>query len=97
MSERGESQENIEKEMEDLENSSPWDKERFTSYLYAGHISSIRRLAEETGLPINQLLSQALDEFLEDIGYQDQNQVPHLDLEEYLEQRRKGESRESES
>lgn len=89
MSSEEEKQEEIEEAIKNLEkDKAPWDKERFTSYLYAGHISMIRELSEETGLPINRLLSQALDEFLEDIGYQDKNQVPHLDLENYLEQRR---------
>lgn len=78
------------KKKEKAKEKAPWDKERFTSYLYSGHISMVREISEETGLPINQLLSQALDEFLEDIGYQDEDQVPHVDLKEYLKQKKKG-------
>ena len=61
-----------------------WDKDRFTTTLYKVHISLLRELAEDVGLPVAALITQAVDNFLVDIGRIEKGKVPKIDIKQYL-------------
>ena len=69
---------------EDFAEIQNWDKERFTSSLYKVHVQLLRELADEIGLPVSTLLTQAIDKFLTDTGRIESPKVPQIDIKTYL-------------
>lgn len=64
-----------------------WEKERFTSSLYKVHIHLLRELSEATGLPMSTLLTQAIEQLLQETGQIKKPMVPRIDVHEYLQKR----------
>jgi len=61
-----------------------WEKDRFSTTLLRAHITLLRELSEDVGLPISTLLTQAVDNFLVSIGRQDAPLMPETNIKDYL-------------
>ncbi len=57
-----------------------WNRKRVTTYLSNVHMSKLRSLSDEAGVPMGKIIDQALDNFFTEIGLQEQPTGPSIDL-----------------
>ena len=58
-------------------------KERFTTYICGAQLQILREISEQTGRPISALIGEALDDFLQAVGWLREPMIPPVEKQFY--------------
>jgi len=60
-----------------------WEKDRLSTTMLRAHITLLKELSEDVGLPVSALITQAVDSYLVDVGMQKKKLLPEANVKEY--------------